>query len=316
MSQPAQRVKRNFCMLLIWFWLSTIIKQRKLEHYINLQMDQLGNQLTTSQILTGWEMSVEPYPNRRLGWIADLHRVFDDGLVPTQSQTRNGGPEPLLPLVMSERPNCWMLQLLETTARGVDTSGRCNGHSLCLWFFSVAHIHSRFVIARASGFGMRVGRISKPLRGVGVLAMPDAGLDSSQCIESVCEVTLGAGVLQQLEPSMEVGVFVDCHCLVDGVDVTRCEISGTQELFCKDEAVKSWPWIVEVTELCPWDESLSPAGMATNHLPEGSVGFPQGQDYCSSWRLARLQTFRMTRVVSRWALGEGIVRSRYPTFRM
>ena len=69
--------------------------------------------------------------------------------------------------------------------------------------------------------------------------MPDAGLDSSQCIESVCEVTLGAGVLQQLEPSMEVGVFVDRHCLVDGVDVTRCEISGTQELFCKDEGVKS-----------------------------------------------------------------------------
>jgi len=34
------------------------------------------------------------------------------------------------------------------------------------------------MIARASGFGMGVGRYSRPLRGVGVLAMPDERLDS------------------------------------------------------------------------------------------------------------------------------------------
>jgi len=51
------------------------------------------------------------------------------------------------------------------------------------------------MITRASGLGTGVGRFSRPLRGVGVLAMPDAGLDSTQRIESVCKVPLGAGVL-------------------------------------------------------------------------------------------------------------------------
>jgi len=50
------------------------------------------------------------------------------------------------------------------------------------------------MIARASGLGMGVGRFSRPLRGVRVLAMPDAGLDTMRHIESVCEVPLGAGV--------------------------------------------------------------------------------------------------------------------------
>jgi len=31
------------------------------------------------------------------------------------------------------------------------------------------------MIAQACGLGMKVGRFSRPLRGVGVLAMPDAG---------------------------------------------------------------------------------------------------------------------------------------------
>jgi hypothetical protein len=61
---------------------------------------------------------------------------------------------------------------------------------------SVASVLSGFVmIARASGFGMVVGRISRQIRGVGVLAMPDAGLDTTQRVESVFMVPLGAGVL-------------------------------------------------------------------------------------------------------------------------
>jgi len=51
------------------------------------------------------------------------------------------------------------------------------------------------MIARASGLGMGVGRFSRPLRGVGVLAMPDAGLDTMRRVDSVCEVPQGAGVL-------------------------------------------------------------------------------------------------------------------------
>ena len=35
------------------------------------------------------------------------------------------------------------------------------------------------MIARASGLGMGVGGHSRPLRGVGVLAMPDEGLNAT-----------------------------------------------------------------------------------------------------------------------------------------
>jgi len=46
-----------------------------------------------------------------------------------------------------------------------------------------------------SGFGMGVDRFSRPWRGVGVLAIPDARLDTTRCVESVSEVSLGAGEL-------------------------------------------------------------------------------------------------------------------------
>jgi hypothetical protein len=75
------------------------------------------------------------------------------------------------------------------------------------------------MVARASGLGKRVGRISRPRRGVGVLAMPDARLDTTRCVESVCGVHLGAGVLNLLEPSMAVGVIIDRRCVADGVTV-------------------------------------------------------------------------------------------------
>jgi hypothetical protein len=52
------------------------------------------------------------------------------------------------------------------------------------------------MIARASGIGMGVGRSSRPQGGVGVITMPDAGLDSTQLIE----VLPAAGVLRLLVP--------------------------------------------------------------------------------------------------------------------
>jgi len=64
---------------------------------------------------------------------------------------------------------------------------------------------------------MGVGRFSRMLRGVGVTAMPDLGHDTKRCIE----VSLGAGVLRLLVPCVGVGVFIDCHCVVDGVEVTH-----------------------------------------------------------------------------------------------
>jgi len=65
---------------------------------------------------------------------------------------------------------------------------------------------------------MGVGRFSRPLRGVGVLAMPESGLDTMRRDE----VPPGARVLRLLVPSVAVGVFSDCHFVVaDGVEVTR-----------------------------------------------------------------------------------------------
>jgi len=78
------------------------------------------------------------------------------------------------------------------------------------------------MIARASGFGMGVGRVSRPLRGVGVLlAMPDAELDTTRRVESVCMVPQGAGVLRLFVPGVAVGVIIDRRCVVDGVEATR-----------------------------------------------------------------------------------------------
>jgi len=77
------------------------------------------------------------------------------------------------------------------------------------------------MIARASGLGMGVGRFSRPLRGVGVLAMPDAGLDTTRRVESVCKVPPGAGVVRLLVTGVAVGVFIDCRSVVDGVEATR-----------------------------------------------------------------------------------------------
>jgi len=77
------------------------------------------------------------------------------------------------------------------------------------------------MIMRASGFGMGVGRFSRPLRGVGVLAMPDAGLDTMRRVESVCIVPLGAAVLRLLVPGVAVGEIIDRRCVAGRVEVTR-----------------------------------------------------------------------------------------------
>jgi hypothetical protein len=72
------------------------------------------------------------------------------------------------------------------------------------------------MIAWASGFTIGVGRFSRPLRGVGVIAMWDAGLDSTRCVE----VPLGAGVLSLFAPGVGVEVSIDHQCVADRVEVT------------------------------------------------------------------------------------------------
>ena len=85
---------------------------------------------------------------------------------------------------------------------------------------------------------MGVGRFSRPQRGVGVLAMPGAGLDTTRRIESVCMVPLGAGVLRLLVPGVAVGVITDHRCVADVVEATSCVISATREFFTEDEGVE------------------------------------------------------------------------------
>jgi len=62
--------------------------------------------------------------------------------------------------------------------------------------------------------------------------MPDAGLDTTRRIDSVCEVPLGAGVLRLHVPGVAGGVIIDRRCVADGV------ISATREWFSEDEGVE------------------------------------------------------------------------------
>ena len=71
------------------------------------------------------------------------------------------------------------------------------------------------MITQATGLGIGVGRVSKLLRGVGVIAMLDGGLDTMRCVESVCEVPADGGLLQVLVSGMVVGVFIDHCCVVN-----------------------------------------------------------------------------------------------------
>ena len=68
---------------------------------------------------------------------------------------------------------------------------------------------------------MGVGRFSRLLRGVGVLAIPDVGLDTTRRVGFVCVIPLGGGMLRLLVPGVAVGVIIDRRCVADGVEVTR-----------------------------------------------------------------------------------------------
>jgi hypothetical protein len=94
------------------------------------------------------------------------------------------------------------------------------------------------MIAGASVFGMGVGKFPRPLRGVGVQEMPDSALDTARCLESVCMVPLGAGVLRLLVPGVVVRVIFDRRFVADGVEVPSPVIPAMRELFKEDEGVE------------------------------------------------------------------------------
>jgi len=199
-----------------------------------------------------------------------------------------------------------------------DHWSRCRHHlqlqlPLPLSLIHFSSSHSEWICNDRAGFWTRDGgrQVSRPQRGVRVITMRDAGLDTKWRVE----VPPGAAVLRLLVPSVAVGVFIDCRCVADGVEVTRWLISATRELFSEDERVEFWPWIVEGTELPPWQESLSPTGTETRLLAGGSWEFHEGPRFCWFWWLARLQTFHTTAVGSGWGLWECIVQYRCSTLR-
>jgi len=130
------------------------------------------------------------------------------------------------------------------------------------------------MIPWTSVFKLVVGRVSGLLRVVGVLAMPDEGLETKWSIESVHNVALGAGVLHKLVPSMLVGVFIVHHSVADSVEVRCWVISESPELFSEDDMVEFWHLIIVGTELPPWEESQLPAGIATCVLASGCKNSP------------------------------------------
>ena len=97
-------------MLVERLWSNTIIEHQKQEHYTNEQTDPLDNLLTTHPIQTGWELSIELYPNWQCRIIADPECVFHDSSVSTLTQTQSGGLEPLLTLP----PAWWWFQSLDS----------------------------------------------------------------------------------------------------------------------------------------------------------------------------------------------------------
>jgi len=77
------------------------------------------------------------------------------------------------------------------------------------------------MVAQASTSRLGVGRFSRPRNGVGVLAMPDARLETTRRVESVCAVPAGAGTLRLPVSGVAVDVMIDRRCSADSVQVTR-----------------------------------------------------------------------------------------------
>jgi len=148
--------------------------------------------------------------------------------------------------VISEWPNWWIQRLPETIHRGIAIACSCNCHYLCFGFLHAAWVHSVVVIiARATGFGMGVRTLSRPLGWVGVLPMLDAALDITRRIESVCEVHPGAGGIRLLVFRFVGQQFIDHPHFVGWLEATCWVISATRELFCEDKWLEFRPWIVE-----------------------------------------------------------------------
>jgi len=75
-----------------------MIKLQQQGYYQNQQLELLGDLLTTIPIRTGWEIFIEPHPNRRFRRIANPDHQFGNCSVSTRAQTGRNGRERLLTL--------------------------------------------------------------------------------------------------------------------------------------------------------------------------------------------------------------------------
>jgi len=219
--------------------------------------------------------------------------------------------------VMPQWPNQSMLKLPETNDQGVVTASGCSFKCLYLWCRSVAQCCAGCeIITWAFRLEMGVGWFSRLLRGVGVVAIPDVGVNTMQRIESVCNVSPAAGMLWLLLPVVAVGVLIAHCCAVDRMDAMHWVKAGMRYLFCEYEVVEFWPWTVKATKLLPCENTIAPTGMKTRLLPTGSWEFNEGPRCCCMWRLARLWIMYTTGVVSGCGLWNDNVRHRYLTLSM
>lgn len=58
---------------------------------MNLQINSLGDPLTTHPIQRGWEMFIQLYPNSPFGCLDSLDREVDNRSVPIHTRTYNHG---------------------------------------------------------------------------------------------------------------------------------------------------------------------------------------------------------------------------------
>jgi len=70
-------------------------------------MDPLGDPLTTRRIQTGWELTIEPYPSCRFGFIGNPDHHFGNGSSWTRTRTWCDSPAPLLTLPLPYTMGRW-----------------------------------------------------------------------------------------------------------------------------------------------------------------------------------------------------------------
>lgn len=74
------------------------------------------------------------------------------------------------------------------------------------------------MIGWASALVIGVGRLSRVLRGVGMILLPDAELDTMRQFHFASAVAPGAGVLQLSVPGVAAGVLFDRCCVAAGME--------------------------------------------------------------------------------------------------